>query len=244
MSDRAGLYEQLRSEISEFVSELDPAALEKPAPATPGWNVRDIISHLAADSTYAVAGDFPAEFFAAIGDTSVIGTLNDWTQRQVKERKDRSLQELLDEWQTSGDELIEMMRGEKPWPDGMLFFVDRILVTDAAVHQQDIFGALGLERSRDNEAIRLALRTYSAGIALRLGGTDLEPLCIDFGEDSYTHGDGEPGATVRGTPFELFRALSGRRSPEQIAAYEWDGNAEPYIPYFYPYGIRQDALVE
>jgi hypothetical protein len=38
--------------------------------------------------------------------------------------------------------------------------------------------------------------------------------------------------------------MSGRRSPEQVAAYEWDGDAEPYIPYFYPYGIRSDALVE
>ena len=244
MSDRAALYEQLRKEISEFVSELDPAALEKPAPATPGWNVKDIVGHLAADATCAIAGDFPAEFFAAVGDSDVIGVLNDWTGRQVEERKDSSLQELLDEWQISGDELVEMMRGEKPWPDVMLFFVDRVLVTDEAVHQQDIFGALGVNRNRDGEPIRQALRTFSAGVALRLGSTDLAPLKIDFGEDSYTHGEGEPGATVRATPFELFRALSGRRNPEQIAAYDWDGDADPYIPYFYPYGIREDALVE
>jgi hypothetical protein len=38
--------------------------------------------------------------------------------------------------------------------------------------------------------------------------------------------------------------MSGRRSPEQIAAYDWDGDAEPYIPYFYPYGARTEALVE
>jgi uncharacterized protein (TIGR03083 family) len=244
MSDRAAMYEQLRKEISEFVSGLDPAELDKPVPATPGWKVKDVIRHLAADATCVVSGDFPAEFFSALGDESAIGVLNNWTGRQVEERDGRSLQELLDEWTVSGDKLIAMMRDEEPWPEGMLFFADRILVTDTAVHQQDIFGALGVKRNRDGPHINFAIRTYSAGVSLRLATTDLSPLCIDFGEDSYTHGDGEPGATVRATPFELFRALSGRRNPEQIAAFEWEGDANAYIPYFYPYGMRRDALVE
>lgn len=66
----------------------------------------------------------------------------------------------------------------------------------------------------------------------------------DFGEKSDVAGDGEPGATVKTNRFEFFRAMSGRRSPDQIRAYEWDGDPEPYIPFFYPYGIREEALVE
>lgn len=244
MSDIVDLYEQLRNDITELVSELDPDVLEMPVPATPGWSVRDVVAHLAADATYAIGGDLPREFFEAFGDSDAVAMLNDWTARQLDERKDRSLQELLEEWTASGNDLAAMMRGEKPWPDGSLIFSDRLLVTDAAVHQQDIFGALGIDRDRDGAPIKVGLSGYIAMMGLRLASSGLRPLRFDVGEKSYTAGDGEPGATVHATRFEFFRAMSGRRSPEQISEYDWDGDAGAYIPYFYPYGIREDALVE
>jgi uncharacterized protein (TIGR03083 family) len=244
MSDLADLYERLRNDISELVSALEPDDLGTPVPATPGWSVRDVVAHLAADATYAIDGGVPREFFESIGDSEAVAVLNDWTGRQLAERKDRSLQELLDEWTVSGDDLAAMMRGETPWPEGSLFFIDRVLVTDAAVHQHDIFGALGINRDRDSAPIKIGLRTYTAGVGLRLTAAGLAPLRCDVEDKAYSWGDGDPGATVRATGFELFRALSGRRSPEQIVAYDWDGDADPYIPYFYPYGIRKDALVE
>lgn len=244
MSNFADLYEQLRNDISELVSGLEPDELETPVPATPGWNVRDVTAHLAADATYTIGGNIPREFFEALGDSDAVAKLNDWTGRQLEERKDRPLEELLQEWKVSGNDLAAMMRDEKPWPDGSLWFIDRVLVTDAAVHQHDIFGALGISRDRDGAPVKVGFSTYKAGMGLRLTSTGLSPLGFDTGEKSYTFGDGEPGATVRADRFELFRAMSGRRSPEQIAAYDWDGDADPYIPYFYPYGIREDALVE
>ncbi|MDQ3646891.1 MAG: hypothetical protein M3345_08170, partial [Actinomycetota bacterium] len=131
-----------------------------------------------------------------------------------------------------------------PWPEGSFLFTDRVLMTDAAVHQQDIFGALDIERARDSVPIKIGLTGYIATMGWRLASAGLAPLRFDVGEKPYTAGDGEPGATVAATRFELFRAMSGRRSPEQIAAYRWDGDPEPYIPYFYPYGIRQEALFE
>ncbi|MEA2451523.1 MAG: hypothetical protein QOG04_233 [Actinomycetota bacterium] len=244
MADIADLYEGLRDQISEFVSGLDPQELETPVPATAGWSIRDIVAHQAADATYVINGDFPREFFEAFGDADAVITLNDWTAGQLEERKGRSLEELLQEWKASSTEVATMMRGEKPWPDGILPFADRVLLTDATVHQQDIFGALDIERARDAAPIKVALSGYIAMMGLRLPPAELAPLRFDIGEKSYTSGDGEPAATVKASRFELFRAMSGRRSPEQIAAYDWDGDPEPYIPFFYPYGIRKDALVE
>lgn len=244
MSRIADLYEQLRQEICELVSGLQHPALDMPVPATPGWNIKDVVAHLAADATYAIRGELPRQFFEAYGDTNAVVALNDWTGRQLEERKHRSLQELLDEWSTSGNELAAIMRAEKPWPDGSLMFTDRILATDAAVHQQDILGALGIAGHRDGAGVKVGLRTYIAGMGSRLVSSGLPPLRFDIGAKSYTAGEGEPAAVVRGTSFELFRAMSGRRSPAQIEAYEWEGDAHPYIPYFYPYGIREEALVE
>ena len=244
MADVAELYEQVRNEISELVASLDPADLDRSVPATPGWTIRDVVTHLAADATCAVAGDFPREFFEAFGEVDAVAKVNDWTAGQLKEREGRSLEELLQEWKTSSIEMGAMIRGEKEWPEGTIMFADRILFTDLTVHQQDIFGALGIERARDGAPIKMALRAYIVGMGWRLAAAGLPPLLFDFGDKPYTAGEGEPGATVRASRFELFRAMSGRRNPEQIAAYTWDGDSEPYIPYFYPYGIRKDALVE
>lgn len=244
MTEIADLYDQLRNDISELVAGLDPDVLETPAPATPGWNIRNIITHLTADATCVIAGDFPREFFEAIGEESAVARVNDWTARQIKEREDRSLEELLQEWKRSGTELADMMRGEKPWPEGTVIFADRALLTDVAVHQQDIFGALGIERARDSVPIKIGLKAYIVAMGWRLAAAELSPLRFDFGDKSDVAGDGEPSATVKASRFEFFRAMSGRRSPDQIRAYEWNGDPEPFIPFFYPYGIREDALVE
>lgn len=244
MAEIAELYERVREDVSETVAGLEPDALARPAPATPEWTIKDIVAHLAADATCAIAGDFPKQFFEAFGEEAAVVVLNDWTSRQVEERKDRSLEDLLQEWKASGHELAAMMRGERPWPDDGFMFADRVLLTDATVHQQDIFGALGVERDRESAPIKIGLSGYIITMGWRLGSAGIPPLRFDVGDKSYMAGDGEPGATVAATRFEFFRAMSGRRSPEQIAAYEWKGDSEPYIPYFYPYGIRQDALVE
>lgn len=50
--------------------------------------------------------------------------------------------------------------------------------------------------------------------------------------------------TVRTDPFELLRAYAGRRSPDQIRAWEWSGDPEPYLPLLSPFGLRPDPLVE
>ena len=244
MAEIVDIYEQVRQDVSELVAGLEPDRLERPVPATPGWTIRDVVSHLTADATYLISGNFPRQFFDSFGDEAAVVVLNDWTAGQVAERRDRSLEEILQEWKASAIDLTAMMRGEKPWPEGIVPFADRVILTDAAVHQQDIFGALGIERARDEAPIKIGLSGYIATMGWRLAPAGIPPLRFDLGEKSYTAGDTEPGATVRATRFELFRAMSGRRNPDQIRAYDWDGDPEPYIPYFYPYGMRQDALVE
>ena len=57
-------------------------------------------------------------------------------------------------------------------------------------------------------------------------------------------GDGPTAAAVRVTRFEFTRAAAGRRSPDQVAAYEWDGLARPDLLVVNPFTPRLAALVE
>ena len=99
-------------------------------------------------------------------------------------------------------------------------------------------------KDRDEAPVAIGFSTYRAGVDLRIqtsGGPSLRFVTED---KEWVAGGGEPVATVRASRFELFRALSGRRSPDQVHAYEWQGNPEPFLGFFYPYGIREEALVE
>ncbi len=244
MAEIVEVYDQVRNDISQLVRGLEPQSLETPVPATPGWTIKDVIAHLAADATYVINGDFPRQFFEAFGEADAVVVLNQWTARHLEERKDRSLDQLLEEWNRSSIELAAMMRGDKPWPGDGVVFADRVLLTDATVHQQDIFGALGIKDGRESAGIKISLSGYIAIMGLRLATAGLPGIRFDVGDKSYTAGGDEPAATVGASRFEFFRAMSGRRSPQQIKAYEWEGDPEPYLPYFYPYGMRQEALVE
>lgn len=244
MADTGTIYDETREKVSDYVRALDDKDLDRSVPATPGWTVRDIISHLAGDVACVRAGDFPAEYFAAFGEPAGIESLNRWTDSQVASRRSNALEEVLEEWKTNADALVDMMNGKTPWSDGIPPFASTILVTDLAVHQQDIYGAFEERRDRESPAIRIATAGYVVGMGWRLASAGLPPLLVVSDDSQRVAGEGEPAATVRASRFEMFRALSGRRNPEQIAGFDWDGDAAPYIPYFYPYGIRHDALVE
>lgn len=244
MADTAALYDDTRRRVSDLVRSLPAERLDTPIPATPKWTIRDVVSHLSGDAACIIVGDFPAEFFASFGEAEAIVVLNRWTDGHIESRRELSLEEVLTEWEDNAKVLTAMMSGDTSWPDGVPGFSDRVILTDLAVHQQDINGALGLEHDRDTPPIRIANAGYIATMGWRLSTTGLPSVRIVAGDSERVAGEGEPAATVTGTRFELFRALSGRRSPDQVRAYDWEGDPEPYLPYFYPYGIREDALVE
>jgi hypothetical protein len=128
--------------------------------------------------------------------------------------------------------------------EGALPLAGHVLLADVATHQQDIYGLFGIERDRDSAQVRIATATFIGGVDLRLRADGAPSLRFAMENKEVIAGGGEPQATVRAPRFELLRALTGRRSPDQIRTFEWHGDPEPFIPYFYPYGVRNDALME
>ena len=57
------------------------------------------------------------------------------------------------------------------------------------------------------------------------------------GTKEWTVGDGPPAGCVTADRYELFRMVSGRRSADRIATYDWTTDPAPYLPVIAPYPL-------
>jgi hypothetical protein len=117
-------------------------------------------------------------------------------------------------------------------------------VGDLAVHLQDVRGALRRPGDRDAPATRLGLRIYARWLGQRLQETGRPALRLRAGGREWVEGAGVPAATLAADPFELFGALSGRRSTDQLLALAWYGSPERYLDVLSPYPPPRSPLLE
>ena len=210
-------YAAAHDRIVHLVGHLDAASAQRAVPGTPLWTVHDLLAHLAA---------IPSEI--ASGRAKGIPT-PEQTQQQVDARRGRSVPELLDEWAAGLPPIVEAARaGLIPAP----------LAIDAIPHEQDLRGALRVGRLENDSALRYAVTGYCLGLRRKLERDGLAALRLfdpARGLD-VTAGEGEAAASVCAPEFELFRALAGRRSRGQVAAYDWAGDAERYLDAFCVFG--------
>jgi uncharacterized protein (TIGR03083 family) len=215
VADIGGIYRDGRERVSGVVESLDDEDAARPVPACPGWTVHDVIAHLAGACTDSLAGRLEGVTTAA------------WADAQVAERRDRTLAELLDEWRTSAPPLEEH-------PERIPGPLQTIWVLDLTTHEHDIRGALGRPGARASEGVRLGLdRLIGEGLRRGVEELGIGPLVVRTPERQWTIGGPEAAvACVEASAFELFRALTGRRSPVQIANFGWSVDPAPYLPAF------------
>ena len=204
--DHAAIYRSIRLRVTDLVGNLPDDVLDRQAPATPAWRVRDIVAHLAGGTADIVAGNLEDVASDA------------WTQAQVDARIDVPLVEVLEEWERCSGTVEPTIEDFPP-------IMRMMLITDALTHEHDIHGAIGTEGDRASEAVAFAFHGVSRAIGAQRGDGGALHIVHDGGHAVV--GDGGPTATVRTSRFEIVRAGVGRRSYEQIAAWDWDG--EPLV---------------
>jgi uncharacterized protein (TIGR03083 family) len=202
--DLAAIYRGVRLRVIDLVRDLPGEALDRIAPATPEWRVRDIVAHLAGGTADIVSGNL-----ADLASDA-------WTQAQVDDRSTRPIGDVLDEWARCSEAVEAMVVSFDP-------LMRTMLLTDAVTHEHDLRGALGVPGERDSDAIAYAFRGVSAGIGAQRGGTGALRILHEAGETIV--GSGDPTATVRTSRFEMVRASVGRRSYDQITAWHWEGDS-------------------
>jgi uncharacterized protein (TIGR03083 family) len=222
--DWGGIYAETRQRFGQLVRELPPDELTTVVPATPEWAVHDVVAHLAG-----VCAD--------IQDGRMDGAPGPaWSAFQVEQRRASSLEDVLTEWERRAPGLEAMISERGP---AMGF-----LVADVATHEQDVRAAVDRPGARDSAGMDASLQTFVAALDRKLREAALPALQLLAGTQEWTIGEGAVAATITADPFELTRALVGRRSRAQVEAFEWTGDPEPYLAVFSVFPPCETDLVE
>lgn len=222
MTSASELYADTRERIVALVAGDDVDAAT-PVPACPEWTVGDVVAHLAGVTADVHAGRIEG------------AATDEWTARQVREREGRTIAECLAEW----DEHVGALG-----PAFGIEMAQTMLVTDIYSHEQDLRGALARPAARDAEQAEFIVARFLPGWSDKVRAAGLPALRVVAGDIEHVVGDGEPAATLTIPPWELVRAATGRRSPAQIRAYDWSGDAGVWLATLPFMGPRSVDLVE
>jgi hypothetical protein len=131
-------YKDLRSRVLSLSEKISADDEQKIVPATPQWNVQQLLCHIVGVPEDILAGRME-------GVTS-----DAWTDAQVELFKGLSVSELMNVFQNSAtplDEILPMI----PQP------VISQFVMDAVTHEHDLRGAMKEPGARDSVAVDVAL---------------------------------------------------------------------------------------
>jgi uncharacterized protein (TIGR03083 family) len=248
------LYDDTRQRIVALLDGAGDAVLTAAVPACPIWRVRDVVGHLTGVCADVINGNLDGK------------TTDAWTAAQVDARRDLPFDHVVEEWAQVGPKFAAMI-------DEFPGFYGRQVVADITVHEQDLRGALGIPGHRDGDGLRQSLDLL-IGVVMDAGANALGvgPIEVVADDRRWLVG-GEPSnaadvgsamndaiaagqvpappdrpaeITLTAPSFELFRAMTGRRSAGQIRRLGWSGDPSPYLPLFAlgPFTLRTDDLDE
>lgn len=201
------MYRAGRTSMIELGRSLTDEEAAMIVPACPEWTIKDVYAHQAGVVADALAGRLD-------------GVATDpWTARQVEERKDRPLAEILDEWEQIVGPFESFLETGAAPPQ---------VIIDQWSHEQDVRAALDRPANRDDERARFCIEALAG---MRGESWAHAPVEVIGDSGKWLLGKGEPQVSLRGSDYDLSRALLGRRSRAQVRAMDWTGDPEPILPH-------------
>jgi hypothetical protein len=158
-----------------------------------------------------------------------------WTANQVARRDGASIDELLVEWDLFATTVTEIVGSEG---------ASQAVIGDMAIHEQDLRGLAGMPGGRDTKGYRYARQMVARRFQNRSVDAGLPALTIESEGWVVRPNHEGPDAVAAASSFEMFRALSGRRSVAQMRALDWTGSPEPYLEHMPLFGPPEEDLVE
>jgi uncharacterized protein (TIGR03083 family) len=225
MGEYGSAYAEARQRLVELMTSLSEEKLEEPVPACPGWRTRDVLAHVVGIATDTLSGRIEG------------AGSEEYTSRQITERKENSVEEMASEWSEHASAFEEMLDSIHPAIAGGI-------VADLVTHEQDARGALGAVGGREGDAFDLALDSQVRFFGRRVKEAKLPTLEVVGGAQRWVAGKEEVSGAVEADRFELLRALTGRRTHDQVRAFAWSVDPGPYLPVFSMYGLPGSDIKE
>lgn len=232
--DPGEVYERTRRHLIDLVGPATPDQLRTVVAASPAWTVHDVVAHVVLLCSDLNALRFPG------GDD---GGGNEWTAGQVARGGERTIGDLVEEWD----------REAPTFADGLRAFgydFGAHFVADLHAHGQDVRQALAAPADRDPVTVDVALDHYLGFVGETLTHAGWGELEVVTDTETRRFGTGGPRrAGVAATSFELLRAFSARRSRRQVLALDWTGDAAGVLDVLEAgfqgnYALRADDLVD
>jgi uncharacterized protein (TIGR03083 family) len=202
--DLGAAYRAARLRIAALVSDEVGG---RPVPATPAWDVHDVVAHVtgvAADGTTGNMAGAPGEA---------------WTAAQVERNRDRSIADMVAEWNDTGP----LMEAFLSSPNGTMAGA---AVFDIHTHEADLRHALGLPLVVPDEFLGWATERFRTGFAEGVAAAGLPPVHVDAPD------------------VEWFRGRLGRRTVAEVCAYGWSADPAPYLDTWFVFGRAERSLGE
>jgi uncharacterized protein (TIGR03083 family) len=209
--------------FAEMARDLSDDDWATPMPCTPEWTVRDALSHVAGIPDDALAGRMEG----APGEA--------WTAAQIDRNRSLTVDELLDRWDAQAPAFAVLIQqlgeGRPPF--------------DCHTHEHDVRQALGRPGDRSSpiiEAMAVDLATI-ADCPVALTVELVDGRVVRSGPAEST------GAVVLTgiTAFDVLRSRPGRRSREQVRAWDWrgvDADINAVIDRWFIFGPATAPIIE
>lgn len=225
VTDFGSAYGGGRSRISDLALGSSDEDLATQVPACPAWSVQDLVAHVTG-----IAADMLTGNVAAAGS-------EEWTQAQITARRDKSIREILDEWHDAALQVEGVLAHIHPAAAGAT-------VGDLITHEHDLRGALARPGARDSDGVEIALDTYVRWLGRRIREAGLPTIEVHSDGRSWRAGKEEPVGSVTAPAFNLLRALTGRRTREEVGGLDWSIDPAAYGDVFSAYGHPERPLDE
>lgn len=216
-------YASARSRLIDLVRADDGDRWRVPAPACPGWSAHDVLAHLAANTTDALAGRISGPPPPEV------------TATQVADRRDLPTAVLADEWEANAEAIDEVI-------EAMGLAVATIAI-DAITHEADIRGPLG-EGRPPSDAVAFHRYFGEERFSQRIDERGLPAVTITADGTSTVAGSGDGAISLEADSYELSRAYLGRRSASQVRSFGWSGDPTPYVEIFGVFDLAASPVVD
>lgn len=202
-------YRNARLRMQEICGDLDAGDLEGVVDACPAWRVKDLFSHVTGIAVDLSAGNSPA------GDTQA------WVDRQIDERRNTSLADIVEEWSQAASRFESMIEAAPAQLWGLTY--------DTVVHEHDLRAAVGRPGARDSDGVKVAAELGLNLVKGDLARAGLPAVLISIDGREYLVGNGEPQLSWSGSAFDCLRLLGSRRTVNEMRQAGFVGDLDSFL---------------